>query len=77
MESSITLAKARAAKPAANEVFSHLAEVVGVGITTIGTDYGLKINLRSNPAPGTPLPTEVNGVPVKIEIVGAIRKRKA
>ncbi len=68
-----TLDEARAAKAAAADVFSPLAPVVGVGITRIGEGYGLKINLREQ-ARG-PLPTEVAGVPVQVEVVGPIRKR--
>ena len=67
--------KARAAKGRAHEVFSKLADVVGVGITTIGSEYGLKINVSSPPPPSNVLPKEVDGVPVRMEVVGKIRKR--
>ena len=67
--------KARAAKARAHEVFSKLADVVGVGITTIGSEYGLKVNVSSPPPPSNVLPSEVDGVPVRIEVVGKIRKR--
>ena len=67
------LDRARAAKARAHAVFSKLGDVVGVGITTIGSKYGLKINLA---APSrSKLPTEVDGVPVRVEVVGNIRKR--
>lgn len=56
-------------------MFSKLGEVVGVGITTIGSEYGLKINLASPPPSSTELPTEVDGVPVRVEVVGNIRKQ--
>ena len=39
----------------------------------VGEGYGLKINLREQ-AKGA-LPTEVAGVPVQVEVVGAIRKQ--
>jgi hypothetical protein len=68
-----TLDEARAAKTEAATVFGCLAVVVGVGITRVGAGYGLKINLREQ-AKGA-LPTQVAGVPVQVEVVGAIRKQ--
>jgi len=70
-----TLARARAAKARAHEVFSKLADVVGVGITTIGSEYGLKVNVSSPPPSSNTLPSEVDGVPVRVEVVGKIRKQ--
>ena len=70
-----TLDRARAAKARAHIVFSKLADVVGVGITTIGSEYGLKVNISSPPSSSNPLPKEVDGVPVRVEVVGKIRKR--
>ena len=70
-----TLNRARAAKERAHKVFSKLADVVGVGITTIGSEYGLKVNVSSPPPPSNVLPREVDGVPVRVEVVGKIRKR--
>lgn len=72
-----TLEAVRAAKPAALGVFERMAEVVGVGITRIGKGYGLKVNLGGEPAAGISLPQEARGVPVRIEVVGTIRKRPA
>lgn len=69
--------RARAAKARAHAVFSKLGDVVGVGITTIGKQYGLKINLASPPSASSKLPTEVDGVPVRVEVVGTIRKQTA
>jgi hypothetical protein len=68
-----TLDEARTAKPRALALFESLAEVVGVGITKIGDGYGLKVNLREAPAHDTSLPTEVDGVPVRLEVVGQPR----
>jgi len=72
--SPITLDAARQAKPEALKVFGRLAQVAGVGITRIGDGYGLKVNLREPPPAGSELPGQVNGVPVRVEIVGPIRK---
>lgn len=68
-----TLDEARAAKPRAWTVFEGLAAVVGVGITKVGDGYGLKVNLRESPPAGTRLPAEVDGVPVRVEVVGQPR----
>ena len=68
-----TLDEARAAKTEAMNAFGLVASVMGVGITRVGTGYGLKINLREE-AKG-PLPTEVAGVPVRVEVVGPLQKR--
>ena len=72
-----TLESARAAKPAAQKVFAALADVAGVGIMRIGDGYGVKVNLRTAPAAGVVLPAEVEGVPVRVEGVGTIRKLTA
>jgi hypothetical protein len=71
---SCTLEQARAAKAKALAVFERLAPVVGVGITRIGDGYGLKVNLRERPADAE-LPDAVEGVPVRVEVVGQIRPR--
>ncbi len=72
-----TLEEVRAAKSHALEIFGKLALVAGVGITRSGkgNGYALKVNLTESPTRGAALPVEVNGVPVKTEIVGPIRKR--
>jgi hypothetical protein len=70
-----SLERARAAKAHALELFSRVGEVVGIGLTRIGDEYGLKINLSSAPKGFAPLPSEVDGVRVKVEVVGPIRKR--
>ena len=72
-----TLEMARAAKEGAHGVLARLATVAGVGITRVGSGYGLKINLATEPDANRALPTEVDGVPVKIEVVGRIKKRAA
>jgi hypothetical protein len=66
-----SLEEARTAKSHATEVFGSLAQLSGVGITRIGSGYGLKINLAQEPE--LTLPKEVDGVPVKIAITGRIR----
>lgn len=71
------LEAARAAKPAVERAFAALGDgvgVVGVGITRIGAGYGVKVNLSAAPRPDVVLPENVAGVPVRVEIVGQIRK---
>jgi len=69
-----TLEEARAAKARAMEVFRRKATVVGVGITRIGGGYGVKVNLETSPTPNVELPETIDGVPVRVEVVGRIRK---
>ncbi len=71
---SVSIEQARAAKAKALATFRRLGKVAGVGITYIDGGYGIKVNLTEEPAPGTVLPDHVDGVPVRVEIVGAIRK---
>jgi hypothetical protein len=70
-----TLDEARAAKPKALAAFSRQASVVGVGITRVDDGYGVKVNLGEPPSAGTVLPESIDGVPVRVEVVGTIRKR--
>ena len=70
-----TLDDARAAKEAALKVFSALGKVVGVGITRVGDGQGAKVNLQTPPGPGVTLPESVEGVPVRVDVVGRIRKQ--
>jgi hypothetical protein len=72
-----SLERARAAKPRALDVFSKLGDVVGIGLTRVGEQYGLKVNLSSAPKDPDAVPGEVDGVPVKVEVVGTLRKRSA
>jgi hypothetical protein len=68
-----TLEQARAAKSKAAPLLAALP-VVGIGITRIGDGYGLKVNLSECVADSA-VPEHVDGVPIKTEVVGAIRKR--
>jgi hypothetical protein len=68
-----TLEQARAAKGHVREVIGPKADLAGVGITRIDGGYGVKVNLTTPPR--TDLPSEVDGVPLRVEVVGTIRKR--
>jgi hypothetical protein len=68
------LQRARAAKARAKQRFSRYGNVSGIGVTRIAGVYGIKVNLACAPTTEK-LPTEIDGVPVKVEVVGRIRKR--
>lgn len=70
-----SLESARAAKKRALTLFAELGDVVGIGLTKMNEGYGLKINFSSAPKDPTAVPEDVDGVPVKVEVVGTIRKR--
>jgi hypothetical protein len=69
------LDRARAVKGQARDVFAKHASVVGVGITRVDDGYGVKVNLCEPPPPGVNLPETIDGVPIRFEVVGTIRKR--
>lgn len=71
----ISLEQARAAKETAKELLAALPGVVGVGITKVGEDYVLKVNLREPLPPGVWAPERIGDVPVRVEVVGRITKR--
>jgi hypothetical protein len=71
-----SLRNAKAAKSQCAKVFADLVGDVAVGIVNLGDNrFGLKVNLTDEPTTDVTLPTEIDGVPVKVEIVGRIRKR--
>jgi hypothetical protein len=71
----VTLKRAQAAKKAALQQFERIGKVVGVGITRVAGDYAVKVNLSEPIQPGVELPTEIDGVPVRVEVTGPIRAR--
>jgi hypothetical protein len=71
----ITLEQARAAKESAKALLATLPGVVGVGITKIGEDYALKVNLGAPLPAGVSAPERISDVPVCVEVVGRITKR--
>jgi hypothetical protein len=70
-----SIEQARAAKAKALVTFSQEVTIVGIGITRVGEGYGLKINVREAPARSMQLPDSIDGVPVRLEIVGTIGKQ--
>lgn len=71
----IGLDEARAAKERAKSIFAGRASVVGIGLTRVGKGYGVKVNLDTPPASHSDLPETIDGVPVRIEVIGPIRPR--
>ncbi len=71
-----SLEKARAAKKKAAFQLRRVPEVTGIGITRRGSSYALKVNLTTKTRRAV-VPTQFDGVPVTLEVVGAIRKQSA
>jgi hypothetical protein len=71
----VSLERARAAKESAKALLGSLPGLAGVGITKLGEDYALKVNLREALPPGMSVPERIDDVPVCVEVVGTIRKR--
>jgi hypothetical protein len=71
----ISLERAQAAKKAALHRFKKLASVTGVGITRVGGEYAVKLNLSEPIEPGVTFPSDIDGVPLCVEVTGAIRPR--
>lgn len=77
MTDGVRLEKAQAAKKKAQRVFGKLLGDVAVGVMPVAEgSFGIKVNVESQPDETVSLPKEVDGVPVRVEVVGTIRKRK-
>ncbi len=72
----VTLEQARAAKESARELLAGLPGVVGVGITKVGEDYAVKVNLSAPLPADAAAPARIGDVPVRVEVVGRITKRR-
>jgi hypothetical protein len=71
----ITIDQARAAKEAAKKALADVPGLSGVGVTMLGNDYAVKVNLRAPLPAHVALPREIEGVPLHVEVVGGISKR--
>jgi hypothetical protein len=71
----VTLEEARAAKLAVRRRFEMLGKVVAVGITRVGDQYAVKVNLSEPLEADIKPPTEIDGVSVQVEVTGSIRAR--
>jgi hypothetical protein len=72
----ISLETARAAKRTAWRRFRKLGNVAGIGITSVRGEYALKVNLNEPFDPGVAVPDEIDGVPLRIEVIGRVRARR-
>jgi hypothetical protein len=70
---SISAQKARGVKQRLAESLASCAQLMGVGLTKVGEDYAVKVNL-SEPTEHA-IPKRVDGVCVVVEVVGAVRPR--
>ncbi len=77
MAKGATLEAARAAKRKTLTALGNCAELNGVGITRVEDGYAVKVNLAAEVTAGGPIPEEVDGVPVVVEVVGRISKRNS
>lgn len=69
-----TLAAARAAKRKAASRLARVPQVNGIGVMRVGAGYALKVNLAEPVGPDV-IPDAVDGVPLRAEVVGRIRRR--
>lgn len=68
-----SIERVRAAKAGVRKNLGKDVDVVGVGVTKTRSGYALKVNVGRAPKGG--LPSEIDGVPVVFEVVGAIRPK--
>jgi hypothetical protein len=66
-----TLHEARAAKERVKEMLGAREELRGIGITRREDGFALKVNLSERNEVN--IPSEIDGVPVQVEIVGEVR----
>ena len=71
--SEISLDRAKAAKKEALRRFRKLASVTGIGVTRVGGQYAIKINV--NGAVRVAFPPDINGVPIRVEVTGPLKTR--
>ena len=74
MSETTTLDSARLAKAKLTSILATARNVVGIGITRVGGGFGLKVNLSDRDESVT-VPSEVDGVPIVVEVIGRITKR--
>lgn len=73
--SKVTLKRAQAAKREVQRLASRIDKAAAVGITRIGEVYGVKVNLSTPLEDRSAIPTEIDGVQIRVEVVGQIRPR--
>ena len=71
------LQRARTAKSKLTRQLSGNADVVGIGLTRVNGRICVKVNLREVGAGSKIVPSRVDDVPVRTEVVGPIKPRRA
>ncbi len=71
----VNIEQARAAKEKAKQQLSGNPLIVGIGLTRIGGDYAVKINVAAAPSDAPRVPDSIDGVPVRCEVVGKLKPR--
>lgn len=67
----VSLEEARAAKSKVREMIADQPVVSGVGLVRVGPGWMIKVNVVRE-ASEFDVPQEVDGVPVRVEVVGRI-----
>jgi hypothetical protein len=70
-----SLVHARSAKARALRELAEHPLVNGVGIGRERDGYFLKVNLAAPLPRGESLPAEINGFPIRVEVIGRVSKR--
>jgi hypothetical protein len=68
-----TLSEAKAAKARTRELLGNVDQLRGLGIARTDDGFGVKVNLQREL--DEPIPEQIDGVPLVVEIVGTIRPR--
>lgn len=71
----ISLEQATAAKREALRRFGGWRTLTGVGITRVEGEYAVKVNISEPLDNQAALPGEIDGVPLRVEVTGTIRRR--
>jgi hypothetical protein len=66
------LVAAQAAKAKAAELFRSNPKVTGIGIARMVGGFGVKLNFVTQPSKKDRVPKEIDGVPIRVEVVGPI-----
>lgn len=72
-----TLDEARNAKTRLMELLRDHPHVTGVGIMRVGEGYAIKVNFAAAQGDAQTFPTEIDGVPICVEVTGKINPLRA
>lgn len=70
-----SLERARRAKQRGKELLAGLQGVSGIGLTGSDDDFAISVNLESELPDPSVIPSEIEGVPVVVRVVGRIHKQ--